>query len=27
MYSLEQFRHLMRTAQPVGGRKLDEKMD
>lgn len=27
MYSPEQFTHLMRTAQPVGGRKLDENMD
>ena len=27
MYSLEQFTHLMRTAQPVDGRKLDENMD
>lgn len=27
MYSLEQFMHLMRTAQPVDGRKLDEAMD
>ena len=26
-YSLEQFTHLMRTAQPIGGRKLDENMD
>lgn len=26
-YSLEQFTHLMRTAQPVGGRKLDKNMD
>ena len=26
-YSLEQFNHLMRTAQPVGGRKLDKNMD
>ena len=25
-YSLEQFVHLMRTAQPIGGRRLDEKM-
>jgi len=27
MYSLEQFTHLMRTAQPIGGRKLDENMN
>jgi cytochrome c553 len=27
MYSQEQFAHLMRTAEPVGGRKLDEEMD
>lgn len=26
MYSLEQFTHLMRTAEPIGGRKLDENM-
>lgn len=26
-YSLEQFTRLMRTAQPIGGRKLDENMD
>lgn len=26
-YSLEQFTHLMRTAEPIGGRKLDENMD
>lgn len=26
-YSLEDFKHLMRTAKPVGGRKLDEAMD
>jgi cytochrome c553 len=25
-YSLEQFRHLMRTAEPIGGRRLDENM-
>lgn len=26
VYSLDQFRHLMRTAQPASGRKLDENM-
>lgn len=26
-YSPEQFTHLMRTAEPIGGRKLDENMD
>lgn len=26
-YSLEQFTHLMRTAEPIGGRKLDDDMD
>jgi cytochrome c553 len=26
-YSLEQFIRLMRTAQPIGGRRLDEEMD
>ena len=27
IYSQEQFAHLMRTVEPVGGRKLDEEMD
>jgi hypothetical protein len=26
-YSLEQFVHLMRTGQPIGGRKLNENMN